>query len=132
MRKNRQFMTGILLLVTVGLHAQLTQITGKVTDTTGIPIPSATIRLKNGKGDTSGGKTNIDFSSNVTNNTYLNIGNVHKAQLHSFNTDANNNFPGSNGQILNNKPYNANLKYYGHFKEFFPSANSALVVNPIQ
>ena len=46
-------MTGILLLVTIGLHAQMTQITGKVTDATGTPIPSATIRLKNGKGGTS-------------------------------------------------------------------------------
>jgi outer membrane receptor protein involved in Fe transport len=41
------------MLVTMGLHAQLTQITGKVTDATGTPIPSATIRLKNGKGGTS-------------------------------------------------------------------------------
>jgi TonB-linked SusC/RagA family outer membrane protein len=53
MRKNRHFMTGILLLVTVGLHAQLTQITGKVTDATGTPIPAATIRVKNGKTGTS-------------------------------------------------------------------------------
>src|SRR5579872_6749061 len=53
MRKNRHFLTCILLLVTVGLHAQITQITGKVTDATGTPIPSATIRLKSGKGGTS-------------------------------------------------------------------------------
>src|SRR6202000_406208 len=53
MRKNRHFMTGILLLVCIGLHAQMTQITGKITDATGTPIPSATIRLKNGKGGTS-------------------------------------------------------------------------------
>jgi len=46
-------MTGILLLVTVGLHAQLTQITGKVTDATGAPIPAATIRLKNSRSGTS-------------------------------------------------------------------------------
>ena len=39
-------MTGILLLVSVGLHAQLTQITGKVTDPTGVPIPSASIHYK--------------------------------------------------------------------------------------
>lgn len=39
-------MTCILLLVTVGLHAQMTQISGKVTDATGIPIPSASIHYK--------------------------------------------------------------------------------------
>ena len=93
------------------------------------------------------GKTNIDFSSNVTNNTYLNIGHVHKAQLHSFETDANNNILDDNGDIMtqdpatglfsgnvvwnstdptniNNKAYNANLKYYDHFKDFFVSANT--------
>jgi TonB-dependent starch-binding outer membrane protein SusC len=53
MRKNRHFMTGILLLVTIGLHAQLAQITGKITDATGTPIPAATIRLKGSKGGTS-------------------------------------------------------------------------------
>lgn len=37
MRKNRHFLTGILLLVTIGLHAQITQITGRVTDATGAP-----------------------------------------------------------------------------------------------
>src|ERR1700733_12740961 len=53
MRKNRHFLTGVLLLVTVGLHAQLTQITGKVTDAAGTPVPAATIRLKNSKTGTS-------------------------------------------------------------------------------
>jgi TonB-dependent starch-binding outer membrane protein SusC len=93
------------------------------------------------------GKTNIDFSSNATNNTYLNLGHVHKAQLHSFVTDANNNVVDASGDILiqdpatglyngnvvwnstdptniNNKAYNANLKYNDHFKEFFKSANT--------
>jgi len=46
MRKNRHFLTGILLLVTIGLHAQITQITGKVTDATGIPIPAASIHYR--------------------------------------------------------------------------------------
>lgn len=46
-------MTCILLLVTMGLHAQTTQITGKVLDPTGTPIPSATIRTKGGKSGTS-------------------------------------------------------------------------------
>jgi outer membrane receptor protein involved in Fe transport len=93
------------------------------------------------------GKVNIDVSSNVTNNTYLNIGHVHKAQLHSFEVDGSNNVLGSDGNPLtqdpatglysynvvwnstdptniNNKAYNANLKYYDHFKEFFKSANT--------
>ena len=93
------------------------------------------------------GKVNIDVSSNVTNNAYLNIGNVHKAQLHSFAVDANNNVLGTDGNPLtqdpatglysanvvwnstdptniNDHPYNANLKYYDHFKEFFKSANT--------
>jgi len=49
------------MLVTMGLHAQMTQITGKVTDATGTPIPAATIRLKNGKGGTS-----ADLQGNFT------------------------------------------------------------------
>ncbi|HTR31610.1 MAG TPA: SusC/RagA family TonB-linked outer membrane protein [Puia sp.] len=53
MRKNRHFLTSILLLVTVGLHAQITEITGKVTDATGTPIPSATIKVKGSPGGTS-------------------------------------------------------------------------------
>jgi TonB-dependent starch-binding outer membrane protein SusC len=53
MRKNRHFMTGILLLVTIGLHAQISQITGKITDATGVPVPGATIKIKGGKGGTS-------------------------------------------------------------------------------
>ncbi len=46
-------MTGILLLVTIGLHAQISQITGKITDATGVPVPGATIKIKGGKGGTS-------------------------------------------------------------------------------
>ncbi|HLI92787.1 MAG TPA: carboxypeptidase-like regulatory domain-containing protein, partial [Puia sp.] len=61
MRKNRHFLTGILLLVIVGLHAQTIEITGKVTDATGAPIPAATIRVKNAKGGTS-----ADFQGNFT------------------------------------------------------------------
>ncbi len=46
MRKNRHLLTGILLLVSIGLHAQTQEISGKVIDITGIPVPNATIRLK--------------------------------------------------------------------------------------
>lgn len=53
MRKQRQFLTGILLLVCMGLHAQVQLITGKVTDATGSPIPSATIKIKGSRGGTS-------------------------------------------------------------------------------
>ena len=53
MRKHRQFLTGILMLVCIGLHAQVQQITGKVTDATGSPIPAATIKIKGARGGTS-------------------------------------------------------------------------------
>ena len=53
MRKSRHFLAGILLLVTIGLHAQVQQITGKVTDATGTPIPAATVKVKGSKGGTS-------------------------------------------------------------------------------
>jgi TonB-dependent starch-binding outer membrane protein SusC len=70
MRKNRHFLTGILLLVTMGLHAQMTQITGKITDPTGTPIPGATIKLKNGKGGTSADATGA-FTIKVPLNSTL-------------------------------------------------------------
>jgi TonB-dependent SusC/RagA subfamily outer membrane receptor len=53
MRKHRQFLTGMLLLVCIGLHAQVQLITGKVTDATGTPIPAATIKIKGYKGGAS-------------------------------------------------------------------------------
>ncbi len=37
------------------------------------------------------GKTAIDISSSVSSSEYINSGNVHKAMMHSFATDANNN-----------------------------------------
>lgn len=90
------------------------------------------------------GKVNIDVSSSLANSAYLNVGNLHKAKLHGFVTDANNNVIDGDGnplvfnpeagytqsliwlstdpQTQTNKPYNANLKYYDHFKMFFTSA----------
>jgi len=53
MRKHRHFLAGILLLVSIGLHAQVQQITGKITDATGTPIPAATVKVKGSKGGTS-------------------------------------------------------------------------------
>ena len=93
------------------------------------------------------GQINVDFSSSVSRNTYLNIGNVHKANYHSFVTDANNNVIGTSGNPLyfdttagvysentqwpstdpannNNKLYNKNLTHYDHYKEFFIPANT--------
>jgi TonB-dependent starch-binding outer membrane protein SusC len=90
------------------------------------------------------GKVNIDVSSSIANNAYLNVGNLRKAKLHGYNTDANNNVVDGDGNPLefdpeggyiNNliwnstsptlkidKPYNANLKYYDHLKMFFTDA----------
>jgi TonB-linked SusC/RagA family outer membrane protein len=88
------------------------------------------------------GKFNIDISSNITTNELLNIGNVGKAKLHAFVTDASNNVIKSNGQPLAfdetlgmydanvqysalsvtsfaNKAYDKNLQYYDHYKMFF-------------
>ena len=93
------------------------------------------------------GKLNVDFSSGVTNNIYLNVGGLAKSNLHGYNTDANNNVVNGSGvplaidpatgvynanlvwnstdpTNLTNKPYNANLKYHDHFKEFFVPANT--------
>lgn len=93
------------------------------------------------------GKINIDVSSSVSNNTYLNIGDVRKAKFHAFTTDANNNVIGTSGNPLTldpetlvysenvqynplsltsvlNKPYDQNLKYYDHYDFFFRPANT--------
>ncbi len=91
------------------------------------------------------GKLNIDFSSSVATNEFLNIGNLRKAELHGFNTNSSNEVIGSSGNpivqdpntlvysenvIFNsidptvnvNKPYDKNLKFHDHIKEFFTSA----------
>ncbi len=88
------------------------------------------------------GRISVDVSSSATTNSLLNIGNVHKAYNHAFTTDASGNVIQSSGAPLNfdpvlgvydanvqynalsvtsyqNKPYNANLKYYDHYKMFF-------------
>ncbi len=94
------------------------------------------------------GKLNISFSSSVSRNTLLNIGNVNKAKNHSFNVNANgevlknatdiltfDNITGSykndvpifnliSPTSLNNKPYGKNLLWYDHYKMFFKSANT--------
>jgi TonB-dependent starch-binding outer membrane protein SusC len=95
------------------------------------------------------GTLNVDFSSSISQNSYLNIGGVRKAQLHAFGTDASNNVlsAGAGNPILSqdpvtglyngnviynpldlasnlNKPYDKNLKYYDHYNYFFIPANT--------
>jgi TonB-linked SusC/RagA family outer membrane protein len=53
MRKLHCLLVGILLLIGQGLSAQTTEVTGKVTDPTGLPIPNASIRIKGVRGGTS-------------------------------------------------------------------------------
>ena len=55
MRKFKVLMVCILLLTTLGVFSQTKEVTGKVTDATGSPIPGATIRVKGSKGGTSAG-----------------------------------------------------------------------------
>lgn len=96
----------------------------------------------------------INFSSSFSSNSYINAGHLKKADHHPWLTDANNNIIDvTSGQpltydavgdiegisytyggptrygILNtknvaDKPYNANLKYYDHFKEVFQTGST--------
>ncbi|WP_461146688.1 SusC/RagA family TonB-linked outer membrane protein [Spirosoma pulveris] len=99
------------------------------------------------------GRTAINFSTSYSANEFLNTGNVHKAQLHPYLTDGNNNIVDTQGNILDytqygaiegisyqyggatryaiqdirnvaDKPYNANLKYYDHFKQVFQTGST--------
>ena len=101
------------------------------------------------------GRTSVNFSSSYSTNQFLNTGNVHKADKHSWLTDANNNIiSGTTGQPLdynqygsivglsyqyggatryaiqninndNSKAYDANLKYYDHFKQVFQTGSTS-------
>jgi len=53
MRKLHCLLLGIILLIGEGLFAQNVEVTGKVTDPTGSPIPNATIKIKGIKAGTS-------------------------------------------------------------------------------
>ena len=99
------------------------------------------------------GKIAVNLSSSYSTNEFLNVGNVHKADLHPYLTDANNNIVDSKGNILGindvgsvvgisyqyggatryaiqdirnvaDKPYNANLKYYDQFKQVFQTGTT--------
>ncbi|WP_254561207.1 SusC/RagA family TonB-linked outer membrane protein [Dyadobacter diqingensis] len=95
----------------------------------------------------------VNFSTSYSFNTFLNNGDVHKAKLHPYLTDANNNIINSAGKILDyndigsiegisytyggatryaiqdirnvaDKPYNANFRYYDHFKQVFKTGTT--------
>jgi len=91
------------------------------------------------------GKIRIDISSSVSRNTMLNEGDVHKARLHPFATNANGEVIASSGNLValdpaisvyrenvqvnlvdtattTSKPYDKNLQYYDHYKMFFQTA----------
>ncbi|AKD55394.1 SusC/RagA family TonB-linked outer membrane protein [Spirosoma radiotolerans] len=99
------------------------------------------------------GSIAVNFSTSYSSNQFLNTGNVHKAELHPYLTDANNNIVDSKGNILSindvgsisgisyqyggatryaiqdirndaNKPYSGNLKYYDHFKQVFQTGTT--------
>ncbi|HMI61689.1 MAG TPA: SusC/RagA family TonB-linked outer membrane protein [Puia sp.] len=100
------------------------------------------------------GAVSINVSSSYASNSYINSGHVSKAALHPWLTDASNNIVNSKtGQPLaydqygdisgisykyggatryaildprniSDKPYNANLKYYDHFKEIFQTGST--------
>lgn len=99
------------------------------------------------------GALSINYSTSYSANTFLNNGDVHKARLHPYLTDANNNIIDAQGNILTynevgsiegisytyggaarlallnsqniaNKPYDANLKYYDHFKQVFKTGST--------
>jgi len=101
------------------------------------------------------GKAVIELSTSSTYNELLNIGGLSKARYHAFGTDAQNNvLTGSNaimrldpatmvynGDVqynslgvtsIQNKPYDANLKYYDHYKMFLQpgyATNTSLTVS---
>jgi TonB-linked SusC/RagA family outer membrane protein len=99
------------------------------------------------------GALSVNYSTSYSANTFLNTGDVHKAKLHPYLTDANNNIVDVKGNILDymdvgsitgisythggaarlallnaqnvaDKPYNANLKYYDHFKQVFKTGST--------
>jgi TonB-linked SusC/RagA family outer membrane protein len=100
------------------------------------------------------GKLSINFSTSYASNQYINVDNrLSKASLHPYLTDVNNtvvdgsnvpltqdafgNYPGIsytyggptryaiiNTQNVADKPYNANLKYYDHFKQVFQTGST--------
>jgi TonB-linked SusC/RagA family outer membrane protein len=111
------------------------------------------IQLFSKKGKT--GKMNIDVATSVSRNEVLNVGDLRKARLHNFATNANGDVVGSSGNPLSwdpnrglyaenviynsldpegkaDKPFNRNLQYYDHFKMFFrptTTYNASVVIS---
>ncbi|HVM86574.1 MAG TPA: SusC/RagA family TonB-linked outer membrane protein [Puia sp.] len=75
MRKFKILMVGILLLAFLSSYAQKKEVTGKVTDATGNPIPGASIKIKGQKGGTSA-DVNGAFKITVPANAILIISGV--------------------------------------------------------
>jgi TonB-linked SusC/RagA family outer membrane protein len=90
------------------------------------------------------GKINVDFSSSITSNELLNVGNVEKSRFHAFVTNANNEvisggaspsplvwdpvygsysanvqYSALSTTSFANKAYDKNLQYYDHYEMFF-------------
>ena len=99
------------------------------------------IFTKKGKG----GKAHIDVSSRISQDAYINLGNVHQPYNHSFKTDDNGNIVQlTDGEYIplkmnefsqwgdaiwengptakNNKPYKGGNKYYDHIAQTFRNA----------
>ncbi|MBO0935336.1 SusC/RagA family TonB-linked outer membrane protein [Fibrella sp. HMF5335] len=90
------------------------------------------------------GATRIDFSSRASQDSYINVGDVHKPFNHSFATDAQGNILDNTGKPLtrndlglwgqvtwereatsqNNKPYNSNTPYFDHFAQMFRTSTN--------
>jgi hypothetical protein len=75
MRKFKNLMVCILLLTSLGVFAQTKEVTGKVTDGTGAPVPGATIKVKGAKGGTSAGADG-SFKLTIPENALLIISGV--------------------------------------------------------
>ncbi|MES1219790.1 MAG: SusC/RagA family TonB-linked outer membrane protein, partial [Bacteroidota bacterium] len=73
----RKFMTlfGVLVLCSILASGQTKEITGKVTDAQGFPIPNATIKIKGGNGGISAGADGT-FKLHVSSNSVLVISGV--------------------------------------------------------
>ncbi|WP_461114888.1 SusC/RagA family TonB-linked outer membrane protein [Spirosoma jeollabukense] len=99
------------------------------------------------------GRVAVNFSTSYSANEFINSGNVKKADLHPYLTDASNNLIDPSGKPLtyneygsiegisykyggatryaildtrnvSNTPYNANLKYYDQFKQVFQTGST--------
>src|SRR5580692_3043324 len=75
MRKLHCLLMGTLLLIGEGLLAQTKQVTGKVIDPSGTPVPAATIKIKGSKTGTSAGFDGT-FTLHVNDNAVLIISGI--------------------------------------------------------